>query len=352
MRYFAETLPGIENFAWLEIRSRLQNPSFVETLFVKEKRGVVIFDSGGDTKSLTQLRTAVSVSAFAFTIKKLTRTKQDLSLVTKLVAESDEFAIAINQAMQYRKAIQPGLPPTFRIYGRIAGKYSYHKTDLIRAVSYGMEKRYPEWKQTSHEPRLEISISALGPNMLCGIRLTEPENHTTYPNAVKLSTELPPSVAAAMVYLSEPDASDIFLDPFSADGLFLMERRLASPYQQMWGLAPNRTAYNLAQTNLQKQRKEAPQNTRIEKQDFMDSTLESKSMTKLVADLTATELSNMDFLTQVGRVLVNNGRAILFTNDYEQVKSTLRQLPNLEIMTGHSVYIHGKWGRIYILKKL
>ena len=81
-------------------------------------------------------------------------------------------------------------------------------------------------------------------------------------------TELPPSVAAAMVYLSEPDASDIFLDPFSADGLFLMERRLAGPYQQMWGLAPNRTAYKLAQTNLQKQRKEAPQNTRIEKQDF------------------------------------------------------------------------------------
>ena len=349
MRYFAETLPGIENFAWLEIRSRLQNPSFTETLFVKEKRGIVLFEAGGETKSLAQLRTAVSVSAFAFSIKKLARTKKDLRDVTKLVAHSDEFAVAINQAMQFRK--QPGVP-TYRIYGRLFGKYPYHKNDLIRAVALGMEKRYPDWEQSTHNPRLEISISALGAQILCGVRLTEPEMHTTYPNAVELSTELPPSVAAGMTYLSEPDAADIFLSPFSADGLFLMERRLAGPYQQMLALSSDRPAYNLTQTNLQKQRKEAPKNTRVDKQNFLDSKQDANSVTNLVADLTAVAVPYADFLTETGRVLAENGRAILLTTNYEKVKETIRHIPTLEIMTGHSVYIHGKWGRIYIIKRM
>ncbi len=349
MRYFAETLPGIENFAWLEIRSRLQNPTFNETLFVKEKRGVVLFEAGGETKSLAQLRTAVSVSAFAFLIKKVARSKQDLREVTKLVAESDAFGVAINQAMQFRK--QPGVP-TFKIYGRLAGKYHYHKNDLMRAVTIGMEKRYPDWEQTSQNPRLEISISALGSAILCGIRLTDPDMHTTYSSAVELSTELPPSVAAGMAYLSEPDAEDIVLSPFSEDGLFLMERRLAGPYQQMMGLAATRPAYNLTQTNLQKQRKEAPKNVRIEKQNFLDAKLEEGSATKLLVDLAANNAPYLPFLQECGRVLKENGRLILFTTNYEKVKDTLRQIPTLEMMTGHSVYIHGKWGRIYIIKRL
>ncbi len=349
MRYFAETLPGIENFAWLEVRSRLQNPSFGETLFVKEKRGILAFEAGGETRSLTQLRTAVSVSAFAFLLKELVRTPQDLRLISKMVATSDEFGIAINQAMQFRK--QPGVP-TYRIYGRIAGKYPYHKTDLTRAVAFGMEKRYPDWEQSSQKPRLEISISALGSQILCGVRLTDPDMHSTYNHAVKLSSELPPSVAAGMAYLSEPQETDIFLDPMSNDGLFLMERRLAGPYQQMIALTPNRPAYKLAQNNLQKQRKEAPQNSQVQKQTFLDAQTEANSVNKLVADLTATDVPYLAFLTEVGRVLMENGRAIILTTAYDTVKETLRQLPLLEIMTGHSVYIHGKWGRIYIMKKV
>ena len=349
MRYFAETLPGIENFAWLEIRSRLQNPKFNETLFVKEKRGIVLFEAGGETKSLAQLRTAVSVSAFAFHIKKIARTKQDLRQVTKLVAESDAFAVAINQAMQFRK--QPGVV-TYKIYGRLAGKYPYHKNDLMRAITIGMEKRYPDWEQSAHSPRLEISISALGSAILCGVRLTEPEMHTTYSNAIELKTELPPSVAAGMVYLSESSAEDIVLSPASKDGLFLMERRLAGPYQQMMGLSATRSAYNLTQTNLQKQRKDAPKNVRIEKQNFLDGKMEDGSVSKMVFDLDAANASMLPFLQECGRVLTENGRIVLFTTNYDKVKDTLRQIPTLEMMTGHSVYIHGKWGRVYIIKRV
>lgn len=347
MRYFAETLPGIEEVAWLEIQSRLPNPVFVETLFVKEKRGIILFDAGGETKQLAQLRTAVSVSAFAFIINKLERTTQDLREVTKLVSTSPAFEAAINQATQFHK--QSGVP-TYRIYSNLSGKYPYHKGNLAKAVAFGMERRYPDWQQTSQNPRLEISIRALGAQMLCGVRLTTPDMHATFSSAVELSSDLPPSIAAAMAQLSQPDAADIVLNPVSTDGLLLMERRLAGPYQQMMAFAPDSASYQLTKTNVDRQRKEAPHDTTITQQHFLDSGLEANSVNKVLIDMTAVKTPIPAFLAEVARVVGGNGRIVLYSTNYAAVKNNLRQIPNFTLTAEHSVYIHGKWGRIYVVE--
>ena len=347
MRYFAETLPGIEEIIWLEIESRLPNPVFVETLFVKEKRGIILFDAGGETKLLAQLRTAVSVSAFAFIINKLERNTQDLREVTKLVSSSPAFEVAINQAMQFHK--QTGVP-TYRIYSNLSGKYPYHKGNLAKAVAFGMERRYPDWQQSSQNPRLEISIRALGSQILCGVRLTDPDMHTTFSSAVELSSDLPPSIAAAMAQLSQPDATDVVLNPVSEDGLLLMERRLAGPYQQMIAFAPNSDAYERAQTNVDRQRKEAPHDTTITQQHFLDSGLDVNSVNKVLVDMTAVKTPIPAFLAELARVVGKNGRIILYATNYAAVKNNLRQIPNFTLTAEHSVYIHGNWGRIYVVE--
>ncbi len=347
MRYFAETIPGIEEIAWMEIQSRLLNPSFVETLFVKEKRGIIVFDAGGETKDLAQLRTAVSISAFAFMINKLERNTQDLRQITKLVSQSSEFEAAINQAVQFHK--QPGIP-TYRIYSHVAGKYPYHQGDLARAVSFGMERRYPDWQKSSQNPRLEISVQALGAQILCGVRLTKPDMHTTYPGAIEIISELPPSVAAAMAQLSKPDSADIFLNPFTEDGLFLLERRLAGPYQEMHAFVPDRSALDLTQMNLRKQRKKAAHDLFVEKQDFLDGTLDANSINKVLVDLDIVKTPIPAFLAELARVMAGNGRIILYTTNYTAVKNNIRQIPNFTLTAEHSVYIHGKWGRIYVVE--
>jgi hypothetical protein len=46
-RYYAQTMPGIEEIAWLEIRDRLGKLKFAEYLFAPEQNGIVAFDYGG-----------------------------------------------------------------------------------------------------------------------------------------------------------------------------------------------------------------------------------------------------------------------------------------------------------------
>ena len=122
MRYFAETLPGIEI---LRARNSL---TFAEHLrlwrrFLSRKNGAWL--------SLTRWRHKITDAVAYGRIRlclcvyyqKITLTKTRFEPCHQIGRESDEFAIAINQVMQNRKAIQPGLPPTFRIHGPYCRQY-------------------------------------------------------------------------------------------------------------------------------------------------------------------------------------------------------------------------------------
>ena len=43
MTYYAQTMPGVEEIAWIEIRDRLKGAHFQRYLFAKEQNGIVVF---------------------------------------------------------------------------------------------------------------------------------------------------------------------------------------------------------------------------------------------------------------------------------------------------------------------
>lgn len=59
--YYAQTVPGAEEIAWLEIRWRLPGVKFGEYLFAKEQNGIVTFEYQGDIADVQQLETVEDV---------------------------------------------------------------------------------------------------------------------------------------------------------------------------------------------------------------------------------------------------------------------------------------------------
>ena len=61
MTYYAQTMPGVEEIAWLEIRNRLKNSQFLRYLFAKEQNGIVVFEYPGPAADLLKLRATEDV---------------------------------------------------------------------------------------------------------------------------------------------------------------------------------------------------------------------------------------------------------------------------------------------------
>ena len=132
MTYYAQTMPGVEEIAWLEIRNRLKNPQFLRYLFAKEQNGIVVFDYAGPAQELLRLRTTEDVFSQIAYSDDLTRLRRDLRGLGELVEKSEGVGRAVNDYLRIRRF---SAPPTFRVISRQYGKFEYTRKDLTATIS-------------------------------------------------------------------------------------------------------------------------------------------------------------------------------------------------------------------------
>ena len=354
--YYVQTLPGVEEIAWLEIRDKLPGAKFGETVFAKEQNGLLIFSYAGDTADLFQLRTVEDVFVLAVSIEKVPRTRQVLPQITEMVSNTAVFQQAIDIAMPHRK--QPGRP-SYRAISRLYGSHKIYRKELGEAVERGMKNRYPRWRLLDDHAMLEIWINLLGSRLVAGIRLTDRTTRHRFNKPVELKAALRPSVAAAMIHLSQPEDDDIFLDPMCGSGTLLMERRYAGAYDQMLAGDIVRDRVWATRQNVEALRKEPPSNFGTLHTNAAQLPLATGSISKVATNLPfgkqigspkALKKLYPAFFRELERVLGTNGRAIVLSSEYDLVKDAVRACPSLEILTGYSVAVLGQWGRIYIIR--
>jgi 23S rRNA G2445 N2-methylase RlmL len=98
---------------------------------------------------------------------------------------------------------------------------------------------------------LTAEVVFAGDGELLGLRvLPEPPGHRPLP-AGGLPASLGATLAAAMVRLTGPAVSDVFLDPLCGAGTLLRERALAGPYARLFGGDADERTVELARANLQ-----------------------------------------------------------------------------------------------------
>jgi 23S rRNA G2445 N2-methylase RlmL len=207
---------------------------------------------------------------------------------------------------------------------------------------------------------LEIWINLLGSRLVGGIRLTDRTMRHRFNKPVELKAALRPSVAAAMIHLTQPAEDDIFLDPLCGSGTLLMERRYAGVYDQMLAGDIVRDHVWATRQNVEALRKEPPGNFSTLHTNATQLPLATGSITKVATNLPfgkqigspkALKKLYPAFFRELERVLGGNGRAIVLSSEYDLVKDAVRTCPNLEILTGYSIAVLGQWGRIYIMHR-
>lgn len=355
--YYVQTMPGVEEIAWLEIRDRLPGAKFSETVFAKEQNGLLIFKYGGEASDLLQLRTVEDVFVLAASIEKVPRTRQALPELTELVSQTAAFQQAIDIAIPMRN--QPGRP-SYRAISRLYGSHEIYRKELAAAVERGMKLRYPRWRLVDDHAQLEIWVNLLGSRLVCGIRLTDRTTRHRFNKPMKLKASLRPSVAAAMIHLTQPEERDIFLDPMCGSGTLLMERRYAGPYAQMIAGDVVRDHVWATRQNVEALRKEPPAAFSTLHANATKLPLATGSISKVATNLPfgkqigspkAVQKLYPTFFKELERVLGGNGRAIILSSEYELVKDAVRDCSGLEILTGYSIAVLGQWGRIYIIRR-
>jgi tRNA (guanine6-N2)-methyltransferase len=357
--YYAQTLPGIEEIAWLEVRERLPGAAFGEYLFAKNQNGLLLFSFDGDKDDLLKLRTTEDVFLLAANQEKMSRGKEDLSRIYKTVAEGESFGRAVNSLLRWRRFSGP---PTFRVISRKYGQHQYRRKDFESAVLQGVISRYPHWTPVVDGGQVEIWANMLGSQLIIGLRLSDRSMRHRYDKRVELPASLRPSVAAAMVFLTDPQPEDYFLDPLCGSGTILLERMNAGPYAKILGGDIAGEAVEATRQNLPQRRKgRKQQKIDVRLWDATALPLEDGSISKVAANLpfgkqiaAAQDLEKLytGIFSEMARVVKPQGRIVLLSSEYDLVKQLMRRQPKLEIMTGYSVAILGTWGRIYLLKRV
>jgi tRNA (guanine6-N2)-methyltransferase len=348
-QYYVQTRPGVEEIAWLEIRDMLPGAKFGEYLFAKELNGIVTFSYEGDTADINQLLTSEDEFLLALSIPKLSRGRQDLSEVHEEVVKGEAFGRATNQFLRFRQFNQP---PSYRIFCRKFGNHDYHQSQMERTVLDAMMTRYPRWQPLTDGPQVELWINILGSQFLCGYRISDKNLKKQHKLRKTVPGSLRPSVAAAMVGLTQPDDNDVFLDPFCGDGIILQERQMFGEFAQLWGANEVTEQVSIAERNLSSNRsRRLPANIALATWVDLALPLEAESVDKIATSLQEVEMKLASVFKEIARVLRPGGTAVILSSEYDKIKDTLRHRPELEIMTGYSVKPASRWGRIYIIKR-
>jgi 23S rRNA G2445 N2-methylase RlmL len=299
------------------------------------------------------LRTTEDVFLLALSLPKMERTHRDLRFITEQVATGEGVGRAVNQLMRLRRYSQR---PTYRVIGRQYGHFGYDRRQLVKAVAEGLARHYPKWTPVADDAQVEFWANLLGSHFLLGVRLSDRTMRHRFARTVELPASLRPSVAAAMVWLTEPQPEDVFLDPLCGSGTILMEREQAGPYRQILGgdIQPDRV--KATRQNVLGRRRE--ERITIRQWDAQKLPLGDGAVDKVATNFpfgkqvgSPAELPRLyqGVLAELQRVVRPGGRIVLLSSEYDLVKETIRRLPRLTITTGYSIAVLGQWGRIYMV---
>ncbi len=355
--FYAHTMPGVEDIAWLEIRKLLPYARFVDKLFAKERNGIVMFEHDGPIDPMLGLRTTEDLFLVALSLDKISRGWKDLYQLTNLIARRAEFKEAVDQLMQFQRDNQQSGLPTYRIVRRTSGRYEFQPKDLERSIEKGIKARYPHWKLVNDDhARIEVWVNILGTRLIVGLRLSDHTMSQRFKKVKQIKTAIRPSIAAAMIHLTEPEANDVFLDPMSGSGTLLMERRMAGPYRQLLGGDINPTHARYSELNVSAMRKERPSSFTIHHLNGKTLPFAAGSIDKVATSLPTGNHNRLArlypaFFAELARVLKENGRAVIFSSEYDLLKDAVRQQPKLTTLTGYSISTKRQWGRIYIIRR-
>lgn len=347
--FYVQTLPGLEPIAWLEIRARLRRAVHRGQAFAEEKNGIVFFEHAGPAADALALRTVEDVFIQALRIDDLTRDYGDLRRIGRALEEGVELESALRE---WSGAGVTGPVPTARVVVRKTGEHAYRRLDVARAAERSLDARLGRRVRWVEEgAALEIWVNVLGSLLLVGLRLSDKRmRHREY-KSEHVPASLRPSAAAALVWLTDPQPGDVFVDPTCGAGTLLAEREAFGPARCIIGgdIAP--TALRAARRNTRAALLRWDAGRLPLQSGFVDAIACNPPFGKKIGTRESAHALHPRLLRETARLLRPDGRAVFVTSEYDAMRDALRGVPALTLERGYSVALLGEWGRVYLLRR-
>ena len=310
-------------------------------------------DAGAAAGTLLRCPLAEDVFATGLQIDEVPPVFAGLHLVRDSVAHAAALAAALDVAFRVRGATRR---VAYRVVARASGRHSFRRVDLQHAVERGLAARFPSWKLVDDAARLEFWVVLAERRLWLGVRLSDAAmRHRTYLQ-VSLSAALKPTIAHAMVQLSQPAPDDVFLDPMCGSGTILLERAAAARHAWLLGGDLDPAAVAAAATNVGPRHKPLS----LQLWDARSLPLQDGAISAVV--------SNLPFGRQVGspeevrrlypallrewrRVVAPGGRLVVLTSDHHALMRALAPLTDLHLARRLPVLVRGLLATIYVIRR-
>jgi tRNA (guanine6-N2)-methyltransferase len=345
--YYAHTLPGFEQIAWLEIRARLPRVIHRGNAFAEEKNGIVFFTYAIGISDVLALRSVEDVFAVAAQNDKLSRDYGDLRTIARQLADEDGVERAVQMWMSVNT---PARGISARVVSRKTGEHAYRRMDVEDAARKALAGRYKSaLRWVEDDAALEFWVNVLGSKLVVGVRLSDRAmRHRDY-KVAHLEASLRPSAAAALSVLAAAPSGGVVLDPTCGAGTLLAEALALDPTVRAIGGDIAAHAVRAARKNGARSVLRWDAGRLPLAAGSVDAIVCNPPFGKKIGDRGSVGALYPRLAAETARVLKPGARAVFITSAYDAFRDALRGAPGLRLDRGYAVAVLGEWGRVYVL---
>jgi len=349
IRYYATNIIGLEDVLWREIQAKLYDVNLIE-----KKKGRISFTYAGEPKELLGIRSAENIYVYVGVISGLSRSRNSLGEIFRHVSNYNlEIPLRIHKELHGGKGKKS---LSFRVVSSMTGRHNFRRIDAQLAMESALTKKYG-WKLTLDSPTIEFRLDLEEDTALIGIRLTDERIKRWKYKVSHVPASLNPSVAYSMVFLSEPNPLDIFVDPLCGAGTIPIERAYFGRYNMIIAGDIQQNSIESAKNNIESSRKKI----NLIQWDVNFLPIRDRSIDKVVCNLpfgkqTGSQAENkklyVSFFKEVRRVIRPQGRCVLLSGDHNLVDSIISNYRDIRINNRISIDLSGIKAYIYVLNFL
>ncbi|MGI6705760.1 MAG: THUMP domain-containing protein [Clostridia bacterium] len=337
--YMVTVVPGLEHIAMQEMQGR-----FPTLEVVKQLRGKVFFYYTGNYKDLLLLKCIENLYLYLDSFH-IGPHKADLPELSKKI-KNLRIPSSITRMLHPDKVS----PPKIMVSASRSGKHTFSRFDVARIVLNALVDCFPFQEGTVEQHDIAFRVDVEGDRAYIHIKLTPASFRFRGRNKEFLSGALKATVAHAMVLVSEPDETDVFLDPFCGTGTIPYERSFYDAYAIL--------ASDSSQERLEVAKRNLPDYIGMNCWDACHTELPDHSVTKIVSNLpwgkqiTVDDIGSLylNFLREAGRILAPKGKIVLLTDREDLlVKGAKKNHFRMKKIT--TLSLHGMHPSIFLLEK-
>jgi tRNA (guanine6-N2)-methyltransferase len=342
-QFMATVVPGLESMLIDELCS-----SFPSVIITDKQRGKIFFEYRSAYRDLLALRMAENLYLFSGSFH-IGPHKADLLLLSPEIKNLDIMA-----------HVQSFMPATARngkviVSGSRSGKQTYSRFEAAEAVTEALLNNYPFSRGSIDDHQIAFRFDIMDEQAYFYCQLTTATLRYRAMAKEYASGAIRPTIARAMVKLSEPDAADVFLDPFCGSGTIVYERMDYSASKIM-ACDLSAECIEIARANLATI--DAPARMELYVCDARYTGLPDRSVTKIVSNppwgmqIKVEDIVSLytRFLAEARRILKKDGLIVLLTTRESELISATGQ-NGLTIRKLYTISQHGQHPSIFILRK-